>query len=378
MIRILHSVSNMDRAGIETMLMNYYRNMDRGEIQFDFLCNKQKPGAYDDEIVALGGRIYRTPGLNPLKYFQYLKYMKQLFRENPDYRILEAHNDALAVYALNAAKRNEIPVRIFHAHGTSITKDWKMPLKAFCKLLLPLNYNRHFTCGIAAGRFYFGNRTIDNNDYVLIHNAIDIEKFSFDENVRKQIRERYGLQDRHVVGHVGRFCYEKNQKFLLNVFAELKRMDTKAHLVFIGDGDQMEQIEKKVDALGLQDSVSFLGNIPNVNQWYQAFDVFVFPSVREGLPVVGVEAQAADLPCIISDSVTSEIKILEKTRFLPLDKGYSYWAQAILEAFACKDRNNVRAAIADHGYDISVEAKKLQELYLNLAEINQGANNTLR
>ena len=156
MIRVLHSVSNMDRAGIETMLMNYYRNLNRSEIQFDFLCNKGKPGAYDDEIMAMGGRIYRTPGLNPLKYPRYLKYMKTLFQENPEYQIVEAHNGALGVYALYAAKRNNIPVRIFHAHGASIARDWKMPLKLFCKMLLPLNMNQQFTCGIAAGYCYLG------------------------------------------------------------------------------------------------------------------------------------------------------------------------------------------------------------------------------
>ena len=133
MIRILHSVSNMDRAGIETMLMNYYRYMDKSKVQFDFLCNKKKPGAYDDEIKSMGGRIYHTPGLNPAKYPVYLKYMRELFQEHPEYKIIEAHNGALGVYALHAAKVSKIPVRIFHAHGASITKDWKLPIKLVCK-----------------------------------------------------------------------------------------------------------------------------------------------------------------------------------------------------------------------------------------------------
>lgn len=369
MIRILHSVSNMDRAGIETMLMNYYRHMDRSKIQFDFLCNKKKPGAYDDEIAAMGGRIYRTPGLNPLRYAEYLSFMKRLFRENPEYRIVEAHNGALGVYALYAARRNRIPVRIFHAHGASISKDWKLPLKLFCKRLLPLNMNQHFTCGMAAGRCYFGRKIMNNQDYVLIPNAIEIDRFSFNDMVRNQIRDRYGLQERHVVGHVGRFCPQKNQAFLLHVFAELKRLDPVAHLVFIGDGNQLEEVRQKAQMMGLQDSVSFLGNIPNVEEWYQAFDVFVLPSVWEGLPVVGVEAQTADLPCIFSDSVTDEIGILKKTRFLPLNKGYTYWAKAIVESLSFDSRGDVRSVIADHGYDISVEAEKLQNLYLNLAGV---------
>ena len=131
MIRVLHSVSNMDRAGIETMLMNYYRHMDHEKVQFDFLCNKTKPGAYDEEIKQMGGHIFHTPGLNPAKYPHYLKYMKKLFGKYSQYKIVEAHNGALGVYALYAAKKNKIPVRIFHAHGASITKDWKWPIKIF-------------------------------------------------------------------------------------------------------------------------------------------------------------------------------------------------------------------------------------------------------
>ena len=133
MLRILHSVSNMDRSGIETMLMNYYRNMDRRRLQFDFLCNKMKPGDYDDEIRAMGGRIFRSPGLNPLRYPQYLAYMKGLLKDNPEIRIVEGHNGAFAVYALYAAKKLNIPVRIYHAHGASIQRDIKLPLKYFCK-----------------------------------------------------------------------------------------------------------------------------------------------------------------------------------------------------------------------------------------------------
>lgn len=170
MIRILHSVSNMDRAGIETMLMNYYRHIDRSKIQFDFLCNKKKPGAYDAEIKEMGGNIYHTPGLNPAKYPSYLKCMKKIFEENPEYKIVEAHNGALGVYALHAAKVNHIPVRIFHAHGASITRDWKLPIKLVCKALLPSNMNQHFSCGIEAARCYFGEKVVERNDYELIPN----------------------------------------------------------------------------------------------------------------------------------------------------------------------------------------------------------------
>lgn len=353
------------------MLMNYYRNMDRSKIQFDFLCNKGKPGAYDEEIKAMGGRIFRTPGLNPLKYPKYLRYMQSLFLKHPDYSIVEAHNGAFGVYALHAAKRNNIPVRIFHAHGASIAKDWKLPLKLLCKEFLPKNMNQHFTCGIAAAACYFPKKIVEGKQYILIPNAIEIDRFRFDDTVRRRIRESNGLTGKHVIGHVGRFSEEKNHSFLIDTFFQIKKKDSAACLVLIGDGHHMDMIQKKAEEMGMTDSIRFLGNIPNVDEWYQAFDVFVLPSFREGLPVVGVEAQAADLPCIFSASITREIGILEKTQFLNLEKGCEYWADMILKALENKERGDVSRIIAASGYDITVEAGKLQELYLKLAGAEQ-------
>lgn len=256
MIRILHSVSNMDRAGIETMLMNYYRYMDKSKVQFDFLCNKKKPGAYDDEIKSMGGRIYHTPGLNPAKYPVYLKYMRELFQEHPEYKIVEAHNGALGVYALHAAKVSKIPVRIFHAHGASITKDWKLPIKLVCKACLPTNMTHHFSCGVEAAKCYFGQKVVDENDYVLIPNAIDVERFIYNPEIRNKIRKENDLENKHVVGHVGRFMAQKNHTFLMDVFAEVLKIDSQAHLVLLGDGELMDEIKRKTADLGISEHVT--------------------------------------------------------------------------------------------------------------------------
>ena len=368
MIRILHSVSNMDRAGIETMLMNYYRHIDRNTVQFDFLCNKKKPGAYDDEIEKLGGRIFHTPGLNPAKYPEYLAYMKKLFADYPEYRMVEAHNGALGVYALHAAKVNQIPVRIFHAHGASITRDWKLPIKLVCKALLPANMNQHFSCGEAAARCYFGNKVVDSNNYILVPNAIEVERFTFQPELRKKIRQKYGLDNKHIIGHVGRFMTQKNHSFLIDVFVEVARRDPEAVLVLLGDGELQQDIQKKVREKGLDKKVYFEGNVGNANEWYNAFDVFVLPSVWEGLPVVGVEAQANDLPCVFSDSITQEIVITGKASFLPLTAPISEWASVIIAKFNDTKRNDNTRVITDHHYNIEFEAEKLQALYLRLYE----------
>lgn len=369
-VRVLHSVSNMDRAGIETMLMNYYRHMDRDRIQFDFLCNKRKPGAYDGEILAMGGRIFRTPGLNPLKYPAYLAYMKALFHDHPEYAIVEAHNGALGVYALHAAKVNGIPVRIFHAHGANNAKNLKRPLKAFCKSRLDANLTLRFSCGAAAARFYYGKRIAGENRYTLIPNAIELDRFAFDERKRNALRKQYGLEGSHVIGHVGRFMAQKNHAFLLDVFAALREMDSSARLVLLGDGELLQSMKEKAQRLGLADTVLFAGNVANASEWYQAFDCFVLPSLWEGLPVVGVEAQTADLPCVFSKSVTPEIGITDRARFIALREGREAWARAIMAALEGGGvrRDNTRLMAAAH-YDIAREAKALQAKYLELAGV---------
>jgi len=354
----------MDRAGIETMLMNYYRHMDRTRIQFDFLCNKQKPGAYDEEIRALGGRIYRTPGLNPVRYLQYLRYMKTVFQQAPGYRIVEGHNGAFAVYALYAAKVNGVPVRIAHSHNASLGLDWKLPLKLVCRPLLRAELTHRFACGKAAAECMYGKAA---GGYEWIPNAIETERFLFNEDTRRRLRAEYGLSERHVVGHIGRFALQKNHGFLLKVFSRLAGLDAQARLVLLGDGDGLERMKQKAARLGIAEKVLFLGNVPNANEWYQAFDCFVLPSLWEGLPVVGIEAQAADLPCVFSDRVTREADLGGRVEFLSVKAPVEQWTDALERALAKTGRGNNARLIADSGYDVSQEAVKLQNRYLALA-----------
>ena len=360
----------MDRAGIETMLMNYYRNIDRNRIQFDFLCNKSKPGAYDEEILNLGGRIFHTPGLNPLKYGSYLKYMKSLFSEYPEYKIIEAHNGALGVYALNSAKINNIPVRIFHAHGASITKDLKYPLKLFCKWMIPNCANKYFSCGIEAARCYFGNKVVCDNRFTFIPNAIDVKKFEFSQEIRLKIRKEYKIENKKVIGHVGRFMKQKNHKFLLNIFSEVLKENSNVVLVMLGDGELLGAMKEYARTLNILNNVIFVGNVGNANEWYSAFDLFILPSIWEGLPVVGVEAQAAGLPCIFSDSITREIAITDKAQFIPLKANRNVWVEAISDKLANSSRDETEQQVTDNHYNICFEAKKLEELYLTLYNEN--------
>lgn len=368
MIRILHSVSNMDRAGVETMLMNYYRHVDREQVQFDFLCNKAKPGGYDEEILRLGGRIHRSPGLNPAKYPQYLAYMRQLFRQHPEYRILHAHNGPLSLYALHAAKKSGVPCRILHAHGTRIPLDFKWPLKWYCKSRLAANCNVNWACSTAAARFYFGDKNVAAGNFWVLPNAIEVERFRFSEALRQRLRREQGLENKVVIGHVGRFTAEKNHRFLLEVFARIHQMEPNAVLVLLGEGPLQAAVRQQAEALRVQNAVRLLGNISNANEWYQAFDVFVFPSVWEGLGIVGIEAQAAGLPCLISDSLPDELLATDRAAFLPLQKGAQAWAAAALQMARDAARTDTSEQITAAGYNIRCEAKKLQAHYERLTD----------
>ena len=235
MIRVLHSVSNMDRGGIETMLMNYYRHIDRSKVQFDFIVNKKKPGDYDDEIRRLGGHIYQSPGLDPLHYPAYLRFVQQTVAADPRIRILHAHNEAMGLYALKGAEKAGLPVRIAHAHNIWIVRDYKWPLKMLCKRLLPGAATHLWACGRDAGIYYFGKADWERRGQI-IPNAIEPETFRFAPAVRTEMRARYRLEDRVVLGHVGRFDVRKNHERLLEIFAAFLQLEPRAVLVLIGTG----------------------------------------------------------------------------------------------------------------------------------------------
>ena len=367
MIRVLHSVSNMARAGIETFLMNYYREMDRERIQFDFLANKPEPGDYDEEIRSMGGRVFISPGFNPLHFQTYKRYIADLLRDNSDIKIIHSHNGALGYYSLKSAKDAGLRIRIMHAHSTRIPPDYKYPLKLVCKQLLPNVATDYWGCGKDAGIFYFGEKRWNSSGFI-VHNAIDLPKFQFQSEVRKRIRKFNNLEDFFLIGHVGRFSIAKNHSRLLDIFTAVAKAAPEARLALIGIGELMQDAREKVQMLGIQDKVLFLGQMANVNEWYQALDCFVMPSRFEGLPVVGIEAQAAGLPCFFSDRVPDEVLLLPDACRVSLQTSDEEWARKIL---AVKHMNSIREQGAEivrqAGYDIHAEGKKLQEIYLEMA-----------
>ena len=226
MIRVLQCVNDMHRAGLETMLMNYYRNIDRTKIQFDFLTHRPHKSDYDDEIISMGGKVYYAPRLYPQNYQKYFKWMEQFFKDHPEYQIVHSHIDAMSYLPLKAAKKAGVPVRIAHSHNTSIDKDFKYILKQYFRSRITSVATDFCTCGEEAGKFLFGNV-----ECTLIPNAIDISRFLYDPILRKKKRKELGIQDEYVIGHVGRLSYQKNHKLLIQIFYEyLKKHEDTIHL----------------------------------------------------------------------------------------------------------------------------------------------------
>lgn len=348
----------MHRAGLETMLMNYYRNIDRTKIQFDFLTHRPQRDDYDDEIESLGGKIYRAPRLYPQNYPAYFSYMKKFFAEHPEYKIVHSHIDAMSYLPLLAAKRAGVPVRIAHSHNTAIDLDFKYPLKQYFRARINGVANYRLACGTKAGEFLFGGK-----DFSVIPNAIDTSKFCFNPEISIAKKRELNLEGKFVVGHIGRFSYQKNHTFLIKIFSEVLKREKDAVLLLIGNGEKEELIKQQVSKLGIGEQVLFLGNRSDVDELYSAMDVFVLPSHFEGIPVVGIEAQFSGLACIFSDKVPREVDFTDNCSFVGLDTSADGWAEHIL---SFKNIERVSADNSNSLYDIRNAVINLEKLYIDL------------
>lgn len=365
-IRILQVLAEMNRGGAETMIMNLYRHIDRAKIQFDFIVHTQKECAFDDEIEQLGGRIYRIPRYTGKNHFNYIKAWKVFFINHPEYRLIHGHVRSTATIYLLIARKYGLKT-IVHSHSTAsrgnithriIKRIMQFPIKYIADYM--------FACSIEAGRWLFGKNFNEDNRFILLKNAIDIDRYLYNEGVRKSVRKEFNIDNKFVLGHIGSFSYPKNHKFLIDVFYEVKKVKNDAVLMLVGDGDLLLDIKNKVNGLGLEDSVIFTGLRSDVHELLQSMDLLVFPSIFEGLPVTLIEAQAAGLKSYISDSITNDIMITELIEKIPLDSGAISWAKKILEDFYFHERKNYRAVIAYNGYDINKTSQEYQDFCIEL------------
>ena len=347
--------------------MNYYKNIDRTKIHYDLIIDNDSSNPHvQAELESLGGRVITVPPYQ--KPLANHKALYQLFRQN-HYPLVYSHMNTLSVFPLFAAKRAGIPIRIAHSHSTaghghgeSIRNIMKYTLRPFAKL-----FPTHMcACSEYAGRWLFGDKAFDSGRVKVWNNAIDTTRFAYSESVRQETRKALNLSDKFVVGHSGRFMTQKNHTFLIDIFAEIHKRREDSVLLLAGDGPLMDDVKVKAARLGLSEYVVFLGNVNDMERYYQAMDVFVFPSLYEGLGMSAVEAQISGMPVLCSTEMPVETKICPNMHFISLKDSPGYWADEALRISLDHSRRDMSSYAQKYGFDIRTEAAKLSEWYCEL------------
>lgn len=360
-IKIAQIIGKWVGGGVEAVVMNYYRNIDHSKIQFDFFCDEDSTNIPYEEIEKYGGKVILIPPYQ--KIFEYQKILKkELKKEN--YKIIHSHINTLSVFPLYAAKKVGIPIRIAHSHSTTNKKEWKRNIiKQLLRPFSKIYATDYMACSEHAGRWLFGNRAYDEGKVYLLNNAIDVNKFKYDENIRNKKRNELKIEkDTLVIGHVGRFVTTKNHAFLVNIFNEMHKKNKNTMLILIGKGPLENSIKKKISMLGIEDSVKLLGQINNTNEIYQAFDILILPSLYEGLGMVAIEAQCSGCPCICSRNVPKETKISDIIEYVDLNDDVTIWINKIYKYKNIK-RKSYEEETSKNGYNVYTEVKKLEEKY---------------
>lgn len=354
MQRILHMVGSLGYAGLEASVMNLYRHIDRERFQFDFVVCSSEKQRYDNEIEAMGGRIFRLPSRSRSPYLYY-KNLRKLFNDNPEYKIFHVHSNSAGLFVdCLAAKKSGVPIIIAHSHNSSCIRKLQ---HHFFKPFLPYVINERFACSSDAGKWLFGN-----DSFNVINNGIELEKYQFDNEVRVYKRKSLEVSDELVIGHVGSFNGVKNQKFIIDLVRELNLQGINTKCFFVGDGKLKSESIEYADNLDVLNYVKFLGNRDDISELLSAVDFFCFPSLFEGLGIALIEAQVAGLKCLSSNKVPSEAKITENVCFLPIDQGVEVWAEHIKMNIGYKREKTINS-LEDSVWSVKNTVKNLTDFY---------------
>ena len=370
-IRVLQVIGSMNRGGAEAMIMNLYRNIDRTKVQFDFLVHTDIEAQYDKEIKSLGGRIYSIIKFNGINVLGYYNSCKAFFANHPEYKIVHGHIGSCAAFYLKAAKKSGC-YTIAHSHSVGgsqyslhdlLYRIYSFPTRYIADLLIG--------CSSEAGKARFGKKVLNWKNYINFPNAVDIEQFKFNEDIRSDVRKELGLSNETiVVGTVGRITQPKNPEFIAQVFLKILSCQQNAVCLWVGTGELERKVKEIIESKHDGSRIIMTGLRSDVYRLLQAMDVFVFPSLWEGLPVTVVEAQAAGLPVVLSDSITKEVEVSSLLEWHSVNEPELIWAKSCLEMVSrhpIDKRVSPIEEIAGHGYDIKESAKYLQNRYLSIA-----------
>ena len=364
-IRIAQIVGKWVGGGVEAVLMNYYRNIDHTKVQFDFICDDDSINIPYDEINSLGGKVILIPPYQ--KVFKYHKQLKKVLKEN-NYKIVHSHINTLSIFSLFAAYKAKVPVRIAHSHSTTNKLEKKKNiLKQIFKPFSKLFATHYFACTKHAGNWMFGNK----KEIYILNNAIELDRYKYNIDIRNKIRKELNINDDTlVIGHIGRFVEQKNHRYLIDIFNEIHSKNNNSILILIGQGPLQDEIKDKVNKLGISDSVLFLGQLDNANEYYQAFDIFLLPSLYEGLGMVLIEAECSGLLSYTSTEVPLEAKVTDNLYYMSLKDNPSIWSNNILDSIKDYNRVSCEDIVKRSGYDITIESSKLVNKYIELYKLN--------
>lgn len=363
-IRILQIFRNLNIGGSQTLVMNLYKNMDKTKVQFDFIVSED--GYYDEQIKEMGGKIYKIDYITKVGQSKYKKQLIKFFETHSQYKVIHSHIDQVSGIVMEAAKEAHVPVRISHSHSTNNTNNLIYKIyKKYLQNKIIKNATHLFACSEQAAKWLFKKRF---KEATIIRNGIDTSKFKYSLEDRKRLRKQFNILDNELLwGHVGNFLKVKNHTFLLEVFYEYTKLDSNIKLMLVGDGILRETIEKKIKMLNIEDKVVLLGNRNDVSSLCSAFDIYVFPSLYEGISTAMIEAQAEGLKVFTSNNINRLTNISETMKFISLDLSAVEWAKIIYESDKTRNENMLEK-VQSSGYDIKFIAEKLENKYIELYE----------
>ena len=364
-IRILQFIGSLNSGGSQSMIMNIYRNIDRNKIQFDFIVDRKDELLYKDEIEQLGGKVYIfNYHFTVLNYFRYKKQWNKFFAEHKEYKTIHCHVRSVASIVLKIAKKNGLKT-ICHSHSTSNGNGFSSLIKKELQKNIPKYSDYLFACSNESAIWLYGDENTKSNRCYIINNAIDSIKFVYNSKIRNQVRNKLDLDNKIVLGIVGRLEEVKNHKFAIQVLNELIKCNNNYYLLVIGTGNLKEELIKQINKDRLSNNVIFLENRNDVNELLQAMDIYIMPSLWEGLPLSLVEAQAASLPCVISSNVLDGIIIDDLVKKISLES-IDEWVDFIKNIDLTKERVNQYQNVVDSGFDIKKNVKMITDFYLSL------------
>lgn len=368
--QILEVCVDLDGGGIDRYLFNYCTRIN--DIHFDYTVVNNRKGILEPLLEERGSRIYRVPTItkNPFKYYRAIKACMT----EKKYDAVHIHLGYKSFIALMAAKRCGIKTRIVHAHIAFVPENKVQRIVRYiCTLLTKWYATDLCACGIDAAKWVWGEKSYRENKIRVINNAIETSRFRFSESKRKEKREELQIDGNvHIIGHVGRISDQKNQMRLLSIFSRYLIRDPSAQLLMIGQGEMQEKIENEIKRLNLQSHVKMLGIRNDVSELLNVMDVFTFPSKYEGFPFTLIETQCNGLMCICSDSVTELVKVTDQISFVSLNDDDDIWVQKIVEVMDEGHTISTEKQVTEAGYNIDIEAEKLNEFYMTRIAQNNG------